>query len=130
MPKPAMTSTASKLAATAISERGDFIAENLEGGQWGSRFPTLMMHSDCDGEWSPEECITLKQELTIIGGEMRSLPVVPFCSSWQQQVADEFALRQQSAVDCFINVDGELLVDAIGRLADLAIARRRPITFT
>jgi Immunity protein 70 len=31
----------------------DFIAAKLEGGRWGSRFPTIMMHSDCDGEWSP-----------------------------------------------------------------------------
>jgi len=107
----------------------DFIAVELEGGRWGSRFPTLMMHSDCDGEWSPEDCIALKRELAAIRGEMASLPVVPFHSTWQQQVADEFGLRQQSALDCFINVDGETLVDAIERLAELAMRLGRPITF-
>ena len=33
----------------------EFIAAELENGAWGSRFPTLMMHSDCDGEWSAED---------------------------------------------------------------------------
>lgn len=107
----------------------DFIAAALENGEWGSRFPTLMMHSDCDGEWSPEACVTLQQELQTIRSEMERLPVVPFNSSWQQQVAEEFGLVPQSALDCFINVDGENLVDAIARLADLAVRLRRPISF-
>ena len=88
-----------------------------------------MMHSDCDGEWSSEDCIALKRELAAIRDEMAGLPVVPFHSAWQQQVADEFGLRQQSALDCFINVDGETLVDAIERLAELAMRLGRPITF-
>jgi hypothetical protein len=108
----------------------DFIAAYLEGGQWGTRFPILMMHSDCDGEWSPDDCINLKRELAVIRDEMARLPVVPFHSAWQKQVADELGLRQQSALDCFVNVDGEKLADAIERLAELAMARRKPITFT
>jgi hypothetical protein len=107
----------------------DFIPAKLEGGRWGSRFPTIMMHSDCDGEWSPVDCIALKRELAAIRDEMARLLVVPFHSAWQQQVADEFGLRQQSALDCFINVYGETLVDAIERLADLAMRLGRPITF-
>jgi len=108
----------------------DFIAKELEGGRWGSRFPTLMMHSDCDGEWSPAACATLKGELETISKEMAKLPVVPFPSPWQQGVAEEFRLTQRSALDCFITVDGENLADAIARLADLAIGVGKPITFT
>ena len=107
----------------------DFIATKLEGGRWGSRFPTIMMHSDCDGEWSPEDCIALKRELAAIRDEMARLPVVPFHSAWQRQVADEFGLRQQRTLDCFINVDCETLVDVIERLAELAMRLGRPITF-
>jgi hypothetical protein len=107
----------------------DFICAELEGGKWGSRFPTLMMHSDCDGEWSAEECAALKQELQTIRSEMEKLPVAPFHASWQQQVAEDLGLVPQSALDCFINVDGENLVDAILRLADLALRLRRPISF-
>jgi hypothetical protein len=108
----------------------DFIAGHLERGQWGSRFPNLMMHSDCDGEWSSDDCVGLKRELAVIREEMARLPVVPFYSAWQHQVAEEFSLQQKSALDCFVNVDGEILVDAIDRLADLAMARGKPITFT
>ena len=107
----------------------DFIAEALENGAWGSRFPTLMMHSDCDGAWSPEECVALGQELETIRSEMAKLPIVPFPADWQRQVAEEVGLTPQSALDCFINVDGENLVDAIARLADLAIRLGRPIDF-
>jgi hypothetical protein len=107
----------------------DFICAELEGGRWGSRFPTLMMHSDCDGEWSAEECAALKRELQTIRNEMETLPVVPFHASWQRQVADGFGLVPHSSLDCFINVDGDNLVDAILRLADLAIRLRRPISF-
>jgi hypothetical protein len=106
-----------------------FICAQLENGQWGSRFPTLMMHSDCDGEWSAQECAVLKRELQTIRSEMEKLPVVPFHASWQQQVAEEFELVPRSALDCFISVDGENLVDAVTRLADLAIRLRRPISF-
>jgi hypothetical protein len=94
-----------------------FIATQLENGVWGSRFPTLMMHSDCDGQWSPEECVLLKQELETIRREMAERPVLPFPASWQPEVAEEFGLTPQSALDCFITVDGETLVDGIARPA-------------
>lgn len=107
----------------------DFICTRLEHGQWGSRFPTLMNHSDCDGEWPAGDCAVLRQELQTIRGEMEQLPVVPFHSEWQQQVAEELGLVPRSALDCFINVDGENLVDAILRLADLATSLRTSICF-
>jgi hypothetical protein len=107
----------------------DFIAAALENGAWGSRFPTLMMHSDCDGEWTAEECVLLEGELAAIREEMAKLPVVQFPAGWQRQVADELGLTPQSALDCFINVDGENLVDAIARLAVLAIKLGKPIDF-
>ena len=107
----------------------DFIATALESGRWGSRFPTLMTHSDCDGQWSPEECARLREELETIRIEIARLPVVPFPADWQRQVAEDLELRPQSALDCFINVDGENLVDAITRLADLATKLGKPIDF-
>lgn len=107
----------------------DFITSRLEGGRRGSRFPTLMMHAGCDGEWPPEDCTALRSELAILRAEMAGLPVVPFPAAWQQQVADELGLQQESALDCFINVDGENLVEAIERLAELAVRLQKPITF-
>ena len=37
-------------------------------------YPTLMLHSDCDGEWSVEELPRLKRELQEIGAAFRKLP--------------------------------------------------------
>src|SRR5262245_14311428 len=48
----------------------DTIARHLDAG----RFPTLMEHSDCDGEWSLAEVPVLERELREIGAEFRKLP--------------------------------------------------------
>src|SRR5262245_7207498 len=73
----------------------DFIVAKLEGGHWGRWFPSLMMHSDCDGEWSPEDCIALKRELAVIRDEMARLPVVPFHSALPPMA--RFSLTPSSA---------------------------------
>jgi hypothetical protein len=39
------------------------VTELLENGRAGSVYPTLVLHSDCDGEWSSVECSTLRREL-------------------------------------------------------------------
>ncbi|MGB9803117.1 Imm70 family immunity protein [Desulfofundulus sp.] len=39
------------------------VCDYLEGGVWGSRFPLLQDHSDCDGEYTPEEAKRLLKEL-------------------------------------------------------------------
>ena len=37
----------------------DIVANELEDGKAGSKYPTLNLHSDCDGTWSVEESIKL-----------------------------------------------------------------------
>ena len=44
----------------------DAVAELLEGGDAGSRFPVLMNHSDSDGEWTKSDLRDLKHELAEI----------------------------------------------------------------
>ena len=48
----------------------DAVVSNLEAGNAGDRFPTLILHSDCDGEWSPDEAakleIELKDQITVM----------------------------------------------------------------
>ncbi len=43
------------------------IVDRLEEGVAGSRFPTLIKHSHCDGQWSPSEAVALKVELAAAG---------------------------------------------------------------
>jgi len=101
----------------------------LEDGRRGLLYPTLMMHSDCDGDWSPEECHTLRIELERISEEFRRRPAVPFHSEWQKNVANLINLKPASLYESFIDVDGEPLLDRLQRLCAVAIENDAPILF-
>ena len=107
----------------------DYVTNVLEGGNAGSRFPTFIIHSDCDGEWSAYECRELLAELSAIAAEMKSQPPVPFSSDWQKKVAKSVGLTPTSAFESFVDVDGEFVLDRISHLATVAIQRNLPILF-
>lgn len=105
------------------------VTELLEGGVAGSRFPTLIIHSDSDGEWSLTECESLRQELMTIASEFQQLPGIPFRVDWQQQVGKLLGLKPASLYESFIDVDGERLLERLIRLCDVATERAMPILF-
>ena len=102
-----------ELAGADLGSYGDFgafrraVAERFEAGQPGARFPVLMRHSDCDGEWSPEECARLDAELAALAAAAAAGP--PFGP--------------------FTDVDGEDLVSRLRELAEVARRHDRPILF-
>lgn len=106
-----------------------YVTKELEGGQSGSRFPTFILHSDCDGEWSVGECAKLEIELSAIEEDMRKLPPVEFVSDWQSDVAKSHGLSPANAVESFIDVDGETVLERIHRLVRLALGRGPTILF-
>ena len=105
------------------------VTELLESGVSGSKFPTLIIHSDSDGEWSFSECVSLKHELMAIANSFQHLSGVQFRAEWQQQVGKSLGLKSASLYDSFIDVDGEPLIDRLHRLCDIAIERQSPILF-
>jgi hypothetical protein len=105
------------------------ISELLEGSQAGSRYPTLILHSDCDGEWSPSDCARLIGELRAISQAFKDLPAVGFQPGWQEEVAKSLGLKATTLFDCFIDVDGEPLLERMQRLCEIAIEREQPILF-
>lgn len=107
----------------------DYVARELEGGNRGARFPTLMLHSDCDGQWSLADCEKLVPELRDIIAEMRARPLVEFASDWQKHVARSVCLAPRSAFESFIDVDGQFLLERMLRLASVALERGLPILF-
>ncbi|NOK20592.1 Imm70 family immunity protein [Corallococcus carmarthensis] len=108
----------------------DHVTRELEpAGRVGSRFPTLIMHSDCDGEWSAAECERLRDELATIAKELKARPAVAFTSEWQRNVAKSIGLVPQNAFESFIDVDGEFLIERLQGLAEFAIKRQAPILF-
>ena len=105
------------------------VVEHLEQGVAGSRFPTLILHSDCDGEWTAEESATLESELLKISNAFRSLPPAAFNSAWKAEVAKSFALSIKTFYDCLFDVDGEPLLERLVELTRLSQDRGAPILF-
>jgi Immunity protein 70 len=106
----------------------DAVASGLEGGNAGSRFPTLISHSDCDGEWTPEQALALESELGAITKEFADLPPV-LLDGWKAEVARMFGIKPSSLGDCFFDVDGEPLLERLTGLAKLSRERNLPILF-
>jgi hypothetical protein len=105
------------------------IVRELEGGNAGSKFPTLTLHSDSDGEWSPSEARKLESELVSIGDEFRRRPPIPISSDWQKQVMKNSGLRINTLYDCFFDIDGQPLLERLINLAKLSQRRNLPILF-
>lgn len=107
----------------------DCVVRELEAGRAGSRFPTFVLHSDCDGEWPVAECQKLQDELAEIAAALKQRLAVAFSSDWQKVVAKSVGLNPQNAFESFIDVDGEFLLERLQNLAENALARRLPIVF-
>jgi Immunity protein 70 len=116
-------------AYTDYNALRDYVVRELETGRAGSRFPTFVLHSDCDGEWSVAECQRLQGELAEIVADLKERPAIDFASDWQKVVAKSVGLKPQNAFESFIDVDGEFLIDRLQSLVKNAVARRLPIVF-
>jgi hypothetical protein len=124
-----------ELAGLEVGSHADYlalrkaIAAELEGGVAGSRFPTFMLHSDCDGAWSVDACTRLQGEVGLIAAEMRDRPARPFPSAEQQKAAAERGLAPRNGFESFVDVDGEFLLDRLQGLVAVALLQHQPILF-
>ena len=101
----------------------DTIARQLDARQ----FPTLMDHSDCEGDWTSIEIPVLERELREIGAAFKKLSPQEPRGAFEHTA--EYREGASSLYDCFHNVDGENLFEAILDLCALARQHKRPITF-
>lgn len=106
-----------------------YIADRLEDGMPGSRFPILILHSDCEGEWGPGDCAPLRDELARIIEAMRGLPAVGFPQGWQSALARSLRLAPRNALESFIDADGEALLVRLLGLVETAILAGEPVLF-
>lgn len=106
----------------------DAVVSNLENGHAGSRYPILILHSDCDGEWDPEQANALESELATIAQEFADLAPVPL-DGWKAEVAKMCGIKPTNLNDCFFDVDGEPLPERLIGLARLSQKRNLPILF-
>ena len=113
-----------------FGELRELVAELLEGGVAGSRFPVLMLHSDSRGSWSPDEATRLRAELHEIAAGFRTLPARdPKPGSWQQEVAKKLGIRPTNLHESVFDVDGEPLIDRLIELAEVAMREGAGVLF-
>jgi hypothetical protein len=99
------------------------VAEVADQGQ----YPTLMTHSDCDGAWQVDELERLKIELRSIGQIFQDLPAEEPSGAFEHTA--EYRRGAKSLYECFHNVDGENLFEALLALCDEGLHHREPILF-
>jgi len=127
--------TGDEISGVEVGTYADFsafrtaVVRKLEDGTPGSQYPTLILHSDCDGQWTPSEAAALEKELEIISAHFREIPPIPLSADWQKEVAKTFGIRPASLYDCFFDVDGEPLLERLIGLAKLSQTRNLPILF-
>ncbi len=94
------------------------------------RFGTLRANIKPNTSWSHREAARLARELTALGDELRKLPPRAFPQdSWQEQISRERGRAPASLYDCFIDVDGEPLLERLLGLCRVSVEARQPILF-
>lgn len=96
----------------------DSVHDGLEEGDFGSRFPTLMLRIEPD-EWQPEEVQELERELREIASEFRKLPPKPFDPNWSAKASRG---RYKDLSEVFVDAGKHPL---LGRLIELCELARR-----
>jgi len=96
------------------------VVQFVEEDKAGSVCPTLILHSDCDGVWTPEESVKLKEELGYISSIFINKRPIRFNSNWQDAIASEIGLHPSNLYESFIDVDGEFLIERLVELCDIS----------
>ena len=118
-----------EIAECDVGHYSDFgcFRDTIETHLDSDRFPVLMEHSDCDGEWTLVEIPLLERELHEIGAEFKKLPPQEPRGAFEHTA--EYRVGAKSLYDCFHTVNGENLFEAILDLCAVARQYKRPITF-
>lgn len=75
------------------------------------RYPLFLNHSDCDGEWTVAELPDLRREIRTIAEYFKELPPEEPIGAFEHTAG--FRRNAKCLYDCFHNVDGENLFEAI-----------------
>jgi hypothetical protein len=91
------------------------------------RLPLLLSHSDCDGDWRSSDLPYLRDELLAVASRFRQLPPEPIVGAFEHTA--HLRVDARCLADCFHNVDGENLLEALLSLVDRADQLGLPILF-
>ena len=119
-----------------LGSYGDFadlrsaVSGAVEDSPWGSRFPIFMNVPDNGPVWDVPSLHGLAREVESIRKGLAQHEARAFdAGSWQAGVARRQGLTPATLADCFIDVDGEPLLDRLAALVATAMSHERPIEF-
>jgi hypothetical protein len=101
----------------------DTVARTLDA----HRYPVLMTHSDSDGAWDLAVIPTLEQELMEISKAFKGLPASELRGAFEHTA--KYRRSAKNLWDCFQNVAGENLFEAMIQLCRNAQELASPILF-
>jgi hypothetical protein len=118
-----------ELGACEVGHYSDFgcFRDTIARHMRTADFPLLMAHSDCDGEWAVDELPALVRELETIAAKFRNLPPEEPKAAFEHTA--EYRAGAKSLYDCFHDVNGENLFEALTTLCRQGISSQRPISF-
>ena len=100
----------------------------LEADVWGSQYPVLMGQRDSDARWELDQVGPLAEELRDVAGRLAEEPPQTYSvGSWQAGLARSLGLTPRTLADCFIDVDGEPLLQRVIGLCAVAENARAAI---
>ena len=121
---------AKELGACDVGHYSDFgcFRDTIARHVGRTKYPVLMDHSDCDGEWTVAEMPRLRAELEEISAVFRTLPPAAPVGAFEHTA--EYRQDATCLYDCFHDVNGTNLFEALTDLCDIGVQYGRPITFT
>jgi len=101
-----------------------------EGGSPATRCcPVLIKHSDCDGQWTPQEASLLLREFDLIQAAFSNSPPMAFNADWKGTWRKRPALIHRVCLTVFFDIDGEPLKERLRGLAKVRIESDALILF-
>lgn len=108
----------------------DSINEIVENSsQWGIVCPNIMIHSDCDGRWEPENCKEIISELQKIKIKFQITPSCQKIIDLKKEIINLYGIQPANLYDCFVDVDGENLIERLKELCECAYIKKLDILF-
>ncbi|MGF6907223.1 Imm70 family immunity protein [Fusobacterium sp. PH5-44] len=107
----------------------DRVATYIENDEWGSICTTLMSHSDCDGIWTPEDCKHLLKELELIKNKFKQLPIDKEVKTYKLAILFNHDVTPKNLYECFVDTDGENLIERLEDLCKISIESGLDIEF-
>ncbi|MGF6907798.1 Imm70 family immunity protein [Fusobacterium sp. PH5-44] len=105
------------------------VEKYVENGEWGSVCSTLMWHKDSEGIWTPENCVELLKELDLIRKTFVLLESDKKIINYELGVIHELKIEINNLYDCFLDVDGENLIERLEDLCRISIETGLNIEF-